>query len=159
MEKIYINRRGVLLHAVSVILLLLSVFISWYILSESAYFIQAAHSKFLGISLIVLLLILGNSMTIAMLWLNNRYVLKIFMEDNQKNIKVITWNFFGKYKSYTTLTVALKKATYFSGRYDNAVGVSVNSPWLKIVVPNKKSLVLDLKGDILNKNYFPKRGY
>lgn len=146
MKMLYQNRRAVTLHIISLLTLTLSVFVLYMIFSDLEVFLKEYSSNAAGIGWMIFMLLAGNIMLGAMLWLSGRYVLRIWASENGQ-VMVQTWSFFGIYRTSHYPETILKNPQFRFGNANFSHVPTVNAPWWKLKTPKGKTLVLDMQAD------------
>jgi len=96
------------------------------------------------------MLIAGNIMFFAMLWLSGRYILKI--EDSKEGfISVKTWSILGFHKTEKHPKSILDNIKYCQGYTHIRGTTTANAPWFKLKTPKGKILVIDAQGHFSKK--------
>ncbi|MCO5248167.1 MAG: hypothetical protein M9887_04360 [Chitinophagales bacterium] len=149
-KLIYTNRRGILLHVISIGSMAISIYLLYLLFGNIHDLVSELPSKNFGYFIVVLLTLLVFVIPVFIIWLHGRYVLKIIKTVYPNEIAVTTWSFFGNYRTKKYPEDIFSQAKYKKGKYLNPDGVSVDAPWLKITTPDNKILIIDLQGDIMD---------
>lgn len=147
---IYTSNRTTMLYSVSILTLSLSVFVFYMIFSDLEGFFSEYSSSLSAFFWMCYMLITGNIMFFAMLWLSGRYVLKI-EHSEERFVSVKTWSILGLHKTEKYPKSILDNIKYYPG-YTHIRGTpAANAPWFKLKTPKGKILVIDTQGHFSKK--------
>lgn len=151
---IYQSKRTAALWFVAVISLACSVFTCYMVFSMTIQDDLDGYSSLISMRIWqALFILLGNVLTLSVLWLSDRYVLSIIVTNNQQ-VKIKTWSMF---RLSVTRTYDLSHFSDSQVHMNDGITVLpsapiVIAPWDGIQLQNGKKLLVDTQG------YFPK-GY
>jgi len=81
-----------------------------------------------------------------MLWLSDRYILKIErLTENEISIK--TWSVFGFHQTKTYPKNILESTKFHKGQANFYSTPTVNAPWIQLKTPRGKLLIMDIQGE------------
>lgn len=89
----------------------------------------------------------------TMLWMHQRYVLKI-IEVDKHIIEIKTWSIIGLHGNKQYPKEILNETEFNPGKGFYGRGPVVNAPWLKVKTPKGRTLVVDLQGEFYDNNFF-----
>lgn len=144
-QLIYKSNRLVVLYFVSVLTMVLSIFVIFMIFSNWSRFAMEFDSKFSAIAWAIFMLIAGNIMFCAVLWLNGKYILRIEQAD-EHFVFIKTWSIFGIHKTRKYPADILNSATFYNGITKSYRTPVVIAPYSILKTSSGKKLVLDEQG-------------
>ena len=143
---LYKNNRILTLYFATSITIALPLFVYYMIIHNYQSLREEFTSTFTFISFIVFVILSTHILLATILWINQKYVLRIIKIDEQ-TIEVKTWSIIGLHGKKQYPKEILDKSDFMSGRGFYGRGPVVNAPWLKLKTPNNKTLIVDLQGE------------
>ena len=126
---IYQSNRRLILHFVSIICLAVSALVIHIVFFLNKNLQAEFNSLLAYYAWLMFLLIAGNIITLAIIWLSGRYVLKITIGDDNR-INITTWSIIGLYQTKTYSATILHKRKYYKGESNNANAPAYMRPGL-----------------------------
>lgn len=144
-QLLYRSNRQPALYFISVLTLALSIFVFYMIFSDWSGFALEFSSRFSAIAWAIFMLVAGNIMFCAVLWLNGKYILRIEQAD-ENYIFIKTWSLFGVHKTRKYPADILSTAIFYTGITKGYRTPLVIAPYSILKTSSGKKLVLDKRG-------------
>lgn len=161
-QVLYYNQRRFTLYAVSLLTFLVAAFTNYMIYSNWHGLLHEFGSQASAVVWITFMIVMGNAMLAAMVWLSGKYVLRVDQLDEQ-TIAVKVWTIYGLPYDRSYPASILAKSKSYQGRSSHIGAPTVSAPYTIIRTAKGKKLIIDDAGVFpqggLHKPYNPKKPY